>query len=179
MANDDESVVRIAAATALGRIGDLSARAALASAEQRDPDRRVRAAAREALASFEKDAIRGRAVELEEATGDGVGKAALAGLKESLARHLLTKGFSVLPAGSNAPYRIKPSILSLDIGENGGRVTITAKASVIAIARDGRMELLQSGARLKASSGSPDKLTARAFDAIAKDLAEDLADKLR
>lgn len=179
LVNDDDSAVRIAAAGALGRIADPSARPTLVNAEQGDSDPQVRKAAARALAEMEKGATHGHAVALERAEGKGVDSKALDALNESLARHLVSRGFAVLPANTDAPYRLKPSVLELDVNTGEGRVIIAVKASVIAISRDGRMELLQSGARLKASSGSSEKLTARALDAIAKDLAEDLANKLR
>jgi HEAT repeat protein len=179
LVNDGDSAVRIAAATALGRIADPSAQPTLVNAEQGDSDPQVRKAAARALAQLGREATQGRAVSLEQAEGKGVDSKALAALNESLGRHLVSRGFAVLSAGSDAPYRLKPSILELEVNNGDGRVIIAVKASVIAISRDGRMELLQSGARLKASSGSSEKLTARALDAIAKDLAEDLANKLR
>jgi hypothetical protein len=175
---DDAVAVRISAATALGRIGDPSARAALESAQRNDPAVHVRQAAGRAIELLTTGTVRRKAVALEETQGKGSDSARNA-LSDALARYLVSRGFSVLPAGSDAPYRIKPSVLALDIEDGDGRITIAAKAAVIAVASDGRMELLQGGARLKASGGSHEKLAARALDAIAKDLAEDLDAKLR
>jgi HEAT repeat protein len=175
---DEAPAVRIAAATALGRIGDPSARPALESAQRNDPVVHVRQAASRAVEMLTTGTVRRKAVALEETQGKGSDSARNA-LSDALARYLAIRGFSVLPAGSDAPYRIKPSVLALEVEDGDGRVIIAAKAAVIAVASDGRMELLQGSARLKASGGSREKLAARALEAVAKDLAEDLDAKLR
>jgi hypothetical protein len=187
LSQDREEAVRIAAAAALGKIGDPTAREALDAARRSDPDGDVRAAAARALMDLSPRArggARRHLVTVEEAQGKG-GGAARSALHAALARHLAQRGFQVVGAGEGAAYRIKPSVLSIDVSEGTGNVVIAVKAAAVAVDEDGRMAaMIETGARLKASgtnlSGeAQDQLSARALDAAAKTLSEDLAAQLR
>ncbi len=178
LAEDDAPAVRMAAAAALGKIGDPSAMEALGNARRSDPDREVRDAAARALAELRRDR-RSRAVSLEEIQGElrGGDREAFA---EALVRHLSRHGFDVVARGEPVAYRIKPSVLSLDVTEAGGRVLIAVKASAVAVDGRGRMAAMTEGsARLRATGGSGGQLSARALDAAAKELSEDLAARLK
>jgi hypothetical protein len=179
---DDSPAVRIAAASALARLSDLAAKEPLEAAGRADPDPGVRAAASRALA--ELLATSSRALALEDPQGAAAGPAARAALRDALSRHLRRQGFAVVQGHEPAGYRLKPSVLELDVSQAGGKVTIAVKVSVVAVDSQGRMAaMVEGGARLRASSGQPgggnDQLAARALDAAAVSLSEDLAARLR
>jgi hypothetical protein len=181
LAEDDAAAVRIAAAAALGKIGDSSAREPLENARRADPSPEVRQAATRGLADLARAGAVGT-VAIEATTGKG-GEAARAAFGQSLARHLSQRGFKVVGTGERAAYRIKPSVLVLDVDENGGRMSIAVKASAVAVDAQGRMAaMLEGGAKLKASGAAPaarGQLSARALDAAARTLSEDLAARLK
>lgn len=184
---DREEAVRIAAAAALGKIGDPTAREALDAARRADPDSDVRAAAARALMDLSPRARGGprrHLVSVEEAQGKG-GGAARSALHVSLARYLGQHGFQVVGADEVATYRIKPSVLSIEVSEDGGNVVIAVKAAAVAVDEDGRMAaMMETGARLRAtgtnlSDSAQEQLSARALDAAARTLSEDLAAQLK
>jgi hypothetical protein len=182
LAGDESPAVRVAAATALGRLGDAAAREPLEAASRADPDAGVRSAA--ARAHAELSAMATRAVALDEPQGSRAGPEARAALRESLTRHLRKQGFAVVGATEPAGYRLKPSVLEIDVAHAGGKVSISVKVSVVAVDSQGRMAaMVEGGARLRASGGSAgqaqEQLAARALDAAAVSLAEDLAARLR
>jgi hypothetical protein len=81
-------------------------------------------------------------------------------------------------------YRLKPSLLRVDVEEGGGTTVIAVKASLVAVDGTGRMAaMLEGGARLKATgrlaSGAVEAYAARAVDAAARTLCEDLAGSLQ
>ena len=183
---DRAPAVRIAAAAALGRIGDPSSRQALGSAERDDPDEEVRQAAGQALVDLNTRGRRPadrRALSVEEATGKG-GTAAREALRRALARRLEQAGFSLVDADS-AAFRIKPSVLSVDITESGGKVFVAVKAAAVAVGVDGRMAaMIQGGARARAPGERPspaalEQLSVSALEAAARMLSEDLATQLK
>lgn len=181
LASDESPAVRIAAAAALARLGDLGGRDPLEAASRADPDLTVRSAAARALA--ELLAASARSVTVEEAQGQG-GAAARQALQEALARHLRRQGFAVVGPGEAAGYRLKASVLELDVSQAGGRTIIAVKASVVAVDSQGKMAaMVEGGARLRASGGSSaaaqEQLSERALDAAAVSLSEDLAARLR
>jgi hypothetical protein len=181
---DRAAPVRIAAAAALGKLDDPLAREALESAGRSDPDVAVRAAAASALADLRTRARRRNELSVEEAHGEG-GEGARSALRSALVRHLAQRGFSVVAAGEGAAYRIKPSILSVEVAESGGEVTIAVTTSALAVGEDGRMAaMIRTGTRLKAASrglseAAQERLSLQALDAAAKGLAQDLAAQLR
>jgi len=181
LAGDDAPAVRIAAAAALARLGDLAGRELLEAASRADPDTAVRNAAAKALSELLAASI--RSVSLEEAHGEG-GAAAREALREALARHLRKQGFAVVGSGEVAGYRLKTSVLELDVSQSGDRTVIAVKASVVAVDSLGKMAaMVEGGARLRTSGGSSaaaqKQLTERALDAAAVNLSEDLAARLR
>ena len=187
LTQDREAAVRIAAAAALAKIGDPTARESLDAARRLDPDPDVRAAATRALMDLSPRARAGtrrHIVCVEEAQGKGGGGARSA-LQEALVRHLAQQGFQVVGADEGATYRIKPSVLSIDVSESAGNVVIAVKAAAVAVDEDGRMAaMIETGARLKASgtglsSSAQELLSARALDAAARTLSEDLAAQLK
>lgn len=179
---DESAAVRIAAASALARLSDLAAKEPLEAAGRADPDPGVRSAASRALG--ELLASSSRALALDEPQGELAGPAARAALHEALSRHLRRQGFAVVAGHEPAGYRLKPSVLELDVAQAGGKLTISVKVSVVAVDSQGRMAaMVEGGARLRArggqAGGGPDQLAARALDAAAVSLSEDLAARLR
>lgn len=181
LTEDDASAVRIAAAAALGKIGDPSAREPLENARRADPSSEVQQAAARALADLARAGAVGT-VAIEATQGRG-GESARTAFGQSLARHLSKRGFRVVEPGERAAYRIKPSLLALEVNEGGGRLSIAVKASAVAVDSQGRMAaMLEGGARLKASGATPSvrwDLSVRALDAAARTLSEDLATRLK
>jgi ABC-type uncharacterized transport system YnjBCD ATPase subunit len=180
LAADEAPAVRIAAASALARLGDIAGKEPLEAAARADPDGSVRGAAQRALS--ELLAAASRAVALDDPQGRAGDAAARAALKESLTRHLRRRGFSVVGAADPAGYRLKPSVLELEITSGGGKITISVKASVVAVDSQGKMAaMVEGGALLRATGGSvgPAQLSARALDAAAVTLSDDLAARLR
>jgi len=178
---DESPAVRIAAASALARVGDAGGKEPLEAAARADPDPGVRTAAQKALADLVSSAS--RALALDDPQGRG-GAAARSALKESLTRHLRKQGFTVVGPDEAAGYRLKPSVLELETEQAGGKLHISVKASVVAVDFQGRMvAMVEGSARLRTASGpaagSHEQLAARALDAAAVTLSEDLAVRLR
>ena len=174
VARDDASAVRLAAVTALGKIGDRSARPTLKAAAEADPDDSVRRAAQKALA-----ALGPLAFSIEEARGSGTG-AARDALRHAIAGQLRGRGYAVLDRGGVV---LKPSVLRIDVETKGGKTTIAVKAALVAVDDDGKMAaMLESGAKLSAAGVIPDAkvpgYAAKVLEAAARTLCEDLAAKL-
>jgi hypothetical protein len=79
---------------------------------------------------------------------------------------------------------LKPSVLKVDVHERAGKTVIAVKASLVAVDGEGRMAaMLESGARLSATGAVPAaklaSYSARALDAAAGTLCEDLAVRLQ
>jgi hypothetical protein len=179
LAEDRAPAVRIAAAAALGRIGDPAARPSLEAASAGDPDASVRDAAARALEALPAAAAGARVVSVEAAAGEG-GPEARAALRDALDRHLRAAGFTVAPSGG---IRLKPSVTRVDVTDAGGKTIVAVSATLVAIEAGGRMTaMVQGGARLSASGRIPAQkrasYAARALDAAARTLCEDLAARL-
>ncbi len=183
---DRAPAVRIAAAAALSRIGDPSALQALEGAERDDADEEVRETAGRAaveLRSRGRQSIDRRSLAVEEATGKG-GAAARSALRAALARHLEKAGFSLVEP-DQAAFRVKPSVISVETTESGGKLYVSVKAAAVAVGLDGRMAaMIQGGARVKAtgarrSEAVEEQLSATALEAAARTLSEDLASQLK
>lgn len=179
LARDAGAPVRLAAARALSRIGDPSARAALERAAGGDPDGAVRAAALAALAALVPAPRARPSYALQDPQGRGAPEARRA-FKEALARHLGERGFVLADDGE---VTLKPSVLGVEIDVQGETTIIAVKAGLVAVEPSGRMAaMLESRARLSAKGTIPEgKLpayAARALDAAARTLCEDLAEKL-
>lgn len=174
LGSDGAPAVRIAAAAALARIGDPAGRGALQRASESDPDATVRAAAARALGEI------GFAFTIEQPSGEG-GAHARSALHAAIARHLERRGYAVVDDGGMV---LKPSVLKVEVEERNGKTVVAVKASLVAVEGNGRMAaMLESGARLSASGEVPaaklPSYSARALDAAAGTLCEDLAAKLQ
>jgi hypothetical protein len=170
VAEDRAASVRIAAVTALAKIGDRRARPTLRAASEADPDPAVRRAAERALEALGPLAF---------ALDDGAGPApARAVLREGIERLLKARGFAVADGGD---VRLRPSV-RVDVDGAGGKIVISVRASVTVVDCDGRVDLLESSARASIPGAVPDgqlaAYSARAVDAAARTLSEDLAAKL-
>ncbi len=170
VAVDRAAAVRIAAVAALAKIGDRGARSTLKVAAEADPDGSVRTAARRALESLGPIAVA-----IDEPTGPG---SARAPMRDALAVHLRERGYQV---GDDGEVRLKPTV-NVDVDHDGPRTVIAVKASVVLVDADGRVDLMESAARASVTGIVPDgKLSsyaARAIDAAALTLTEDLAARL-
>jgi hypothetical protein len=76
---------------------------------------------------------------------------------------------------------LKPSV-HLDVDRDGPRTVIAVKASVVLVDRDGRVDMVESSARASVTGAIPEgrlqAYAARAIDAAARNLTEDLAARL-
>lgn len=174
VATDDAAAVRLAAITALSKIKDRSARATLRAASEADPDSSVRRAAARAI-----EELGPLAFSIDETQGTG-GAHAKETLRRAITAQLKERGFAVVERGG---MRLKPSVLKVEIDAKGGKTVIAVKASLVAVDDDGRMAaMLEGGAKLSATGTIPEaKLgvySAKALEAAAKTLCEDLAAKL-
>jgi hypothetical protein len=174
VARDDSAVVRLAAVAALAKIGDRSARQTLRAAASADADSAVRSAAARALEGLGPPAF-----SIEEPAGAG-GAHARGALRDALARQLRDRGWAVVDRGG---MRLKPSVLRVDVDEDRGKTVIAVRASLVAVDGEGRMAaILEGGARLSANGAIPEKrlgtYAAKALEAAARTLCEDLAEKL-
>ncbi|WP_242345353.1 HEAT repeat domain-containing protein [Anaeromyxobacter terrae] len=174
LASDAAPAVRIAAAGALGRLGGRGAREKLEAARRSDADRAVRAAAARALD------VLGLAFSIDEPGGSAGGAAARSALREAIARHITAHGWEVLERGGVV---LKPTVLRVDVDAGAGRTVVAVRAALVAVDGDGRMAaMLESGARLSAAGAIPEAkvaaYAARALDAAARALCEDLAARL-
>jgi len=181
LAEDDEPAVRLAAVGALSKLGGANARVALAAAGKGDPDPRVRDSA---LRGFKALSPPPGVIAFSiEATGGKAGfDSTRAAFRESIVRHLRARGFEVVERGEG--YRLKPSLLRVDVEEGAGTTVIAVKASLVAVDGSGRMAaMLEGGARLKATGrlpgGALERYSAKAADAAARTLCEDLAGRLQ
>jgi hypothetical protein len=170
VAADDAAAVRIAAVAALAKIGDRAARSTLKAASEADPEASVRSAAQRAL-----DALGPVAVSIDEPSGPG---SARAPLRDALAVHLRDRGYAV---GEGGEFRLKPTV-RVDVEQKGAKTVIAVRASVVLVDGDGRVDLVESSARASVTGVVPEgrlaAFTARAIDAAARDLTEDLAARL-
>jgi len=187
LSQDRAAAVRAAAAAALGRIGDPAARPALSAAQRSDGDGEVRTAAARALQELEERVRalpRPRSVSVEDVQGKG-SPAEKTALREALSRHLADRGFPVARPGEAPAYRVKASVLALDVLEAGGRVSIDVKASAVAVEPGGRMAAMGEGAAHLKTQGArltrdrEEQLSARALEAAARILSDELATELR
>lgn len=173
VATDDAAAVRLAAVAALAKLRDRSARSTLRAASEADPDASVRRAAARAI-----EELGPLAFSIEETQGGGSPQAREA-LRRAIVAQLKERGFAVVERGG---MRLKPSVLKVDVDSKAGKTVIAVRASLVAV-EDGRMAaMLEGGARLSASGTIPEaKLgaySAKALEAAAKTLCDDLAAKL-
>jgi len=174
VATDPAAAVRLAAVGALGKIRDRSARPTLRAAADADPDAAVRKAAQRAV-----EDLGPMSFSIDEPGGTG-GAFARGALRDALAQQLRERGFAVVDSGG---MRLKSSVLRVDVDAKGGKTVIAVKASLVAVDDDGRMAaMLEGGARLSATGAIPEAkigvYSAKALEATARTLCEDLAAKL-
>jgi len=182
VAHDEAPAVRVAAIAALARLGGAAARAAIEPARG-DPDESVRAAAERALgpgpaAPRRRGAL---AFSVEEPTGEAGGREARAALRAAIERSLRERGHAVVASGG--AYVLKPAVERVEVSSAGGATVVAVKASLVAVDAAGRIELLEGGARLRASGAvdgsAASRYAARALEAAARTLCDDLSARLR
>ncbi|HSM92123.1 MAG TPA: HEAT repeat domain-containing protein [Anaeromyxobacteraceae bacterium] len=181
--NDASEAVRIACISALARIGDPAGRGAIEAA-LKDGDGRVRSAAQKALGGWPEVLPAGpgaMSVSLEFPSGAGDDDLRRA-LRDALERHLRANKFSVVARGQQ--FVLRPSVLKVDVDKQDGKTVVSVRASLVAVDGKGRMAaMLEGGARLKAvgtvQGPMVEKYAAKALDAAARTMTEDLADRLR
>ena len=168
VAGDQAASVRLAAVSALGRLQARRARPTLQAAAQADPDPTVQVAAGKALAAL------GPVTVTVEPSGGTSG----ALLTEALARALRDRGLQVIAQGE---LRLQSKV-NVETGEHGGKTTFEARASLVVVDGDGRMELMESRARASVAGVAPEArravYVAKVVEAAGKGLGDDLAGKL-
>jgi hypothetical protein len=181
--NDSSEAVRLACVSALARIGDPAGRGAIEAALH-DDDARVRAAAEKALQALEGPGPAGPgsiAVLIEEPTGKG--DSGLRGeFRSALERHLRAQGFNVVARGQK--FVLRPSVLKVDVERQDGKTVVAVRASLVAVDGKGTMTaMLEGGAKLKAvgtaTQAQVPRYAAKAMDAAAKTLTDDLKGRLQ
>jgi hypothetical protein len=168
VARDKAAAVRLAAISALGRLQARPARLTLQAAAQADPEAAVRSAAARAVAALGPVTLT-----VEAASGSS---GAL--LSEAVARQLKDRGLSVGPSGE---LLVKPRV-TIEIAESGGRTTFEAKASLVVVDGDGRIDLLETKARAAVAGAVVESRRAafvtRLVEAAGRGLGDDLAVKV-
>ncbi|MGB8929666.1 MAG: HEAT repeat domain-containing protein [Anaeromyxobacteraceae bacterium] len=181
--NDSSEAVRLACISALAKIGDPAGRGAIEAA-LKDRDVRVRNAAQKALQGWPELLPAGpgaMSVSLEFPSGTGGDDLRMA-LRDALERHLRANKFSVVARGQQ--FVLRPSVLKVDVDTQDGKTVISVRASLVAVDGKGRMAaMLEGGARLRAMGAlhgpMVNKYAAKALDAAARTMTEDLAERLR
>jgi hypothetical protein len=168
VAEDQAASVRLAAVSALGRLQARGARLTLQAASQADPDPAVCAAAARALGALGPVTLT-----IEPAGGPGGVR-----FTETLSRVLRDRGLLLSAQGE---LRVQ-SKLRLDVVEQGGGTTFEARASLVVADGDGRMDLLESTARIAVPGSVPEARRAshvtRVVEALGQGLGNELAVKL-
>ena len=168
VADDQASAVRLAAVSALGRLEARAARLTLQAAAQADPDPAVRGAAARALVALGPVTF----------TVEPAGGASGARLSEALTRHLRERGLSPVERGE---LRLRPKV-NVEVAESGGRTTFEARASLVVVDGDGRMDLLESQARASVAGMVPESRRAsyvtKVVEAAGRGLGDNLAIKV-
>jgi len=168
VAGDRAASVRLAAVSALGRLQARGARLTLQGAAQADPDPAVRTAAARALEAL------GPVTLTVEPSGGPSG----VHLAEALTGELRDRGLLTAAQGE---LRLRPRV-DVDIAEQGGRTTFEARASLVVVDGDGRMDLLESKARASVSGAVPEArraaLVLAVVEAAGRGLGGDLAARL-
>jgi hypothetical protein len=167
VAEDQAASVRLAAVSALGRLQARGARLTLQAAAQADPDTAVSAAAARAVAALGPVTL----------TVEPAGGPSGARFTEALSRVLRDRGLLLSAQGE---LRVQ-SKLKVDVTEQGGQTTFEARASLVVVDGDGRMDLLESKARAAVAGTVPEARRAgyvtKVVEAVAQGLGNDLAVK--
>jgi len=168
VAEDQAAAVRLAAVSALGRLGAREARLTLQASAQADPEPAVRAAAAKALASLGPVTLT-----VEVASGSSGAR-----LSEALSQQLRERGLSLAAPGE---LRLQPKV-NVDIAESGGRTTFEARASLVVVDRDGRIDMLETRARASVAGAVPESrrgaYVTKVVETAGRGLGDELAVKL-
>jgi len=168
VAEDHAEAVRLAAVSALARLQARGARGTLQAAAQADPDASVRAAAGKALAALGPVTFT-----VEEAGGPAGPR-----LTAAVAGQLRQRGLSV---GDGGELQVKPKV-TVAVAESGGRTSFEARASLVVVDGDGRIDLFESSAKAAVSGTVPEArrgaYVQKVVEAAGRGLGDDLAVKL-
>jgi hypothetical protein len=168
VARDQAASVRLAAVSALGRLQARGARITLQAASQADPDPAVCAAAARALAALGPVSLT-----IEPASGPSGAR-----LSESLGKALGDRGLLLAERGE---LRLQPKV-NVAVAEQGGKTTFEARATMVVVDGDGRMDMLETKARASVAGTVPESRRAtyvgKVVDAAGRGLGEELAVKL-
>lgn len=101
-------------------------------------------------------------------------------LRASLKKYLRRNGFDLSEGAARPRYRLRPSVLRLDVQRAGGHVEVEVRASVVALEGKKVVAIVEGGARARSAAPAtgPGPLTAQALDAAAHKIAEDLAHRI-
>jgi hypothetical protein len=168
VADDKAPSVRLAAVSALGRLQARAARGTLQAAAQADPDDAVRTAAVKAVAALGPVTLT-----LEEAGGpSGQRLGAAVAAPQRPPRH---------PVAEQGELKVKPKV-NVEVAEAGGKTSFEARASLVVVDGDGRIDLLETRAKATVAAAVPEARRApyvqKVVDAAGKGLADDLAARL-
>ena len=168
VAEDHAAAVRLAAVSALSRLQARGARGTLQAAAQADPDASVRAAAGKALAALGPVTLT-----VEEAGGPAGPR-----LSAAVAGQLRQRGLAV---GDGGELLVKPKV-TVAVAETGGRTSFEARASLVVVDGDGRIDLFESSAKAAVSGTVPEArrgaYVQKVVEAAGRGLGDDLAVKL-
>lgn len=168
VAEDQAASVRLAAISALGHLEAREARLTLQASAQADPDPAVRAAAARAVASLGPVTLT-----VEVASGPSGPR-----LSEALSRQLRERGLSLARRGE---LRLQPKV-DVDVSESAGRTTFEARASLVVVDGDGRMDMLETRARASVAGTVPESrrggYVIKVVEAAGRGLGDELAVKL-
>jgi hypothetical protein len=168
VAEDQAAAVRLAAVSALSRLQARGARGTLLAAAQADPDGSVRTAAGKALAALGPVTLT-----VEEAGGPAGPR-----LSAAVAGQLRQRGLAV---GDGGELQVKPKV-TVAVAETGGRTSFEARASLVVVDGDGRIDLFESSARAAVSGAVPEArrgaYVQKVVEAAGRGLGDDLAARL-
>ena len=168
VAEDKAASVRLAAVSALGRLQARAARGTLQAAAQADPDVAVRTAAVKAVAALGPITL-----QVEEGSGPSGQR-----LCAAVTAQLRQRGLQVAPQGE---LKVKPKVI-VDVAEAGGKTSFEARASLVVVDGDGRIDLLETRAKATVAAAVPEARRApyvqKVVDVAGKGLGDDLAARL-
>ena len=121
-----------------------------------------------------------RVVTVEPVQGDHGDATARATLRASLSKYLRAQGFTVGESPARPRYRLRPSVLRLEVAQGRAGVDVEVRASVVAVEGKRVVAIVEGGARARAATPAAGTaaLTAQALDAAARKIAEDLGRRI-
>lgn len=179
---DEAPAVRMAAANALGKMNEPASGPVLERAKASDPDPAVRDAASRALHALLTAAMRvpsPNAFSIEEPSGPGSALDKQV-LRTAIARHLVERGFAVVPNGGMA---LRPALVSLRVDESGGRALIVVRVELLVEggSRGAAVPLTGDSSLVAPERATKDALRSysdKAIDQAARSLCSELALRL-